>query len=689
MKNKNIQSRKVENRKYRSFFLCLFSGFLAIYPFIARLCIMRLPEAETEIYRSTNGVEPDLVCYAKEIALIVFAGILILYFLGEKIFPDNVEKIDRNNLKSLRFPIICAAGYGLLTLLSFLTSDYKTTALFGVNSEYEGLLAILSYLVLFFFGLYYMKPSSEKIRPLVILRVTVIFMCFIAAILSLIEVFDKPILEFTFIQDLISSKDIEEIAHSITCENFIGQIALLFNNPGYLGGFCALFMPILFASSLEYSDIKSLPTADSVTSAPLPAAARRKSLHVGMRILCIVTFGIMGLALIWSRSTVAKISLFISIPVVILLYLFTALRKLSLDKKDVFSTLFINLIGGLIIASILVFLSDVLPNSITRKHDQGLDTTLTELSAQNSEDSAASSDRPVFRLKKALLENGVLKLYSEDSFLQVSMQEDALFNLYLNPNNNDPALSLCFSDGEKELTQTVPAVMQATAIMDEMPGFKLADPRYEAITIVLDDQLIIFDFGYSGTVEFYMTEKGIQIFGQGSNLLEEIPQPRLTGLESLYTFATGRGYVWVQTLPLLKDCIILGYGNGCYGFYFRQNEIVGLLNTHGSCKYVIDRPHNWYLQICMSSGVPAMLLVLMLFIFYIFSFLRPFFTKKKTTDTKSGSSCVLLIGIFAGLLGFMLCGMINDSYITVNPLFWVLLGVGITNLNLKNTADCN
>ena len=38
------------------------------------------------------------------------------------------------------------------------------------------------------------------------------------------------------------------------------------------------------------------------------------------------------------------------------------------------------------------------------------------------------------------------------------------------------------------------------------------------------------------------------------------------------------------------------------------------------------------------------------------------------------------IGLFLGLTGFMLCGMINDSSVTANPWFWLLLGCAVTRL---------
>ena len=151
--------------------------------------------------------------------------------------------------------------------------------------------------------------------------------------------------------------------------------------------------------------------------------------------------------------------------------------------------------------------------------------------------------------------------------------------------------------------------------------------------------------------------------------------------------------IYGHRLPIIKDSLIVGGGNGTFAFRFRQNEIVGLLNTHGSCKYVIDRPHNWYIQIACSAGVPALIAVLVLFIYYIISFCKRFKvacagkSDGKTGTTKEtgiGSKIELLdIGLFAGLVGFMVCGLINDSCITVNPMFWLFLGWAVGRLKTK------
>ena len=644
-----MKKRKTKEKRigYRQVFLIACAVFWVIYPFIARLVINTIPEIEKKYFSNSNGKIIDLLLYAKEIALAGFAAAVILYFLGERIFPDNIEKLDWERFKRIKKPLIFMGLYAVFSILSFLMSDYKETAFWGSNSEYEGLLAILSYVLVFMFALYYLKPEKEKSKAVSatdIFRTAVVVLCIIAGILTIVEIYYKPILEISFVQDLISPEKYSNLAHSIKNENFIGQICLTFNNPGFLGGFCALIIPVCFVISQEGKALK--------------------------RWICTVAEGLLILAVKWSDSKVAIVALAVFFPISAVLSFFVlgrndyrseAGQKPSTDSVKIKRrNLIISFISVSVIGITMIVLSKILPTYSSRVRPEG-----------NTGSTASTSSTGLYKLSKAEIINGVLKLESGDKLLEVRIDKETLAECYADYNNSDFSECLVFSDGKNVIEERVPAVLKATNIRGEKKGFTFTDERYKDIKVCVEKELIIFDFGYSGTVEFYIRDERIKIFGQGSSLLDEIPQPAVKGLESIYKFGTGRGYIWAQALPILKASTIFGGGNGTFAFRFRQNEIVGLLNTHGSCKYVIDRPHNWYLQIACSDGIPALIGVLALFVMYFIRFLKRFFTKKKENASEL---CLLDVGLFSGLVGFMLCGFINDSCITVNPIFWLFLG---------------
>ena len=624
-----MRGKRKKEFGYRRVFIILCTAFWVIFPFITRLSVIKVPEIEEEYFSTNKGYIVDLLLYCKEIALALFAGAVILYFLGERIFPDKVIKLDRNRFKSLILPVSLAGVYLLLSVLSFAFSSYKETAFWGANSEYEGLLAIISYIVVFFFALIFLKDADAA----QILKCGINILCLIVGILSIIEIFYKPILEISFVQDLISSDKYSEVAHSIKNENFIGQICLTFNNPGFLGGFCALFIPLNFCLSIEGKK--------------------------AWKMIGLIGTGLMGLTIVWSDSKVAMVSLIATIPLSI--FLLTFKNRKEIKKFFVYFGII------LAVAVVTIGASKLLPTFSSR----------TRTTERVEEGTIGSGE--IFKLSKAEIIGGELYLYSGENLLKISVDQEKYKECYWDDDLVDYSSCLVLSDGEKVISGRLPVTLKATNIREEKQGFRPDDERYKAVSICVQKEMVIIDLGYSGTIEFYIVEGGLKIFGQGSSLHEEISQPKVTGLESIYHFATGRGYVWVQALPILKDSLILGGGCGTFAFRFVQNEIVGLLNTHGSCKYVIDRPHNWYLQIACSSGVLALISVLALFIWYIIIFIRQYI-KTKTID-------YIDIGLFAGLLGFLICGMINDSCITVNPWFWMLFGTAVARRKCLTEKD--
>src|SRR5690606_8579420 len=77
------------------------------------------------------------------------------------------------------------------------------------------------------------------------------------------------------------------------------------------------------------------------------------------------------------------------------------------------------------------------------------------------------------------------------------------------------------------------------------------------------------------------------------------PHALFSGYEG---YASGRGYIWSRTLPLLKKHIILGSGADTYMIAFPQQDYVGLSN-YGYGDQLVTKPHNLYLQVGVQTGL--------------------------------------------------------------------------------------
>lgn len=136
------------------------------------------------------------------------------------------------------------------------------------------------------------------------------------------------------------------------------------------------------------------------------------------------------------------------------------------------------------------------------------------------------------------------------------------------------------------------------------------------------------------------------------------------------SFATGRGYLWSRTIPLLKDTILLGTGADTFVQVFPQQDYVGKVNNSFDTQ-VITKPHCMYLQIGVQTGVLSLIAFLVFYAIYFFQSLRLYLGGRFESFAAQAG-----VGIFIGTVGYMVCGISNDSMITVSPVFWTLIGIG-------------
>ena len=104
-----------------------------------------------------------------------------------------------------------------------------------------------------------------------------------------------------------------------------------------------------------------------------------------------------------------------------------------------------------------------------------------------------------------------------------------------------------------------------------------------------------------------------------------------------------------------------------------QNDVVGLSNTDGTYRLVVDKPHSRYLQIALTCGIPALLALLVLLGAFLLSAAKSAL-KWRRDDLLADRNRLFLICLCAGIVGFLVEGIVNDGNISVEPIFWLFLG---------------
>jgi hypothetical protein len=142
---------------------------------------------------------------------------------------------------------------------------------------------------------------------------------------------------------------------------------------------------------------------------------------------------------------------------------------------------------------------------------------------------------------------------------------------------------------------------------------------------------------------------------------------------------TGRAYIWSETLNLIKQRPILGYGMDTYAYHFPQddpNKNSGINDANT----IVDKPHNMYLNIAYGSGVIALLAFLILVVRHIVAGARVLKARIKTEND------ALFISILVAIVAYLLQGLFNDSIIGTTFIFWILLGTSVAMLRQRREA---
>ena len=187
----------------------------------------------------------------------------------------------------------------------------------------------------------------------------------------------------------------------------------------------------------------------------------------------------------------------------------------------------------------------------------------------------------------------------------------------------------------------------------------------------------------NGTMHFLIDNDGIKVINSGGRLSTPYKPDTLKFFDGIEKFATNRGYIWGRTIPLMAKYVLIGAGPDNFIYAFPQDDYVGKLNNYNKVYMVVDKPHNMYLQTAINTGVISLLALLILWCIYIISSLKLYWNiNYDTLDKLVGSACLL------GVVGYLVAGIFNDQIVSVAPLFWIVLGIGIsTNSRIKKQAE--
>ncbi|MBO5154686.1 MAG: O-antigen ligase family protein [Eubacterium sp.] len=213
--------------------------------------------------------------------------------------------------------------------------------------------------------------------------------------------------------------------------------------------------------------------------------------------------------------------------------------------------------------------------------------------------------------------------------------------------------------------------------------YVITDNRFDGMTlmpVIITEDPVTYGFfaqinGKNWCFSNQLTEDGSYVYyndlGKCTKLTSETVSPDFTPLVHMTWLANGRGYIWNKTIALLKNYIFLGSGADTFALVYPNGDFVDKYNN-GYDNLILTKPHSLYLQIAVHSGVLSLIAFLVFYLWYFISGLRLYF-RKQFDDPLTVSGFAILLGT----AGYMISALANDSTITISPLYWALLGIGI------------
>ncbi len=220
-----------------------------------------------------------------------------------------------------------------------------------------------------------------------------------------------------------------------------------------------------------------------------------------------------------------------------------------------------------------------------------------------------------------------------------------------------------------------------TVGINESGALTLNEEGYESFSFQFNSGTSALETDFYATgIDIFLTPEGWQVQGVGGLSADTVNAPRVQLLDGLERVASGRGYIWSRTIPMLTESFFVGYGPDMYVLNFPQRDFSGRLNGF-TLNGINDKPHNMFLQIAVNVGVVAFLALMSLYLFYFWDSIKVYWKRDFATLTE-----YLGLGVLTGIFAYLVAGVFNDQIISLAPMFYAMTGVGFA-LNRMIKAD--
>ncbi len=571
----------------------------------------------TELYNDGVYYLPDTNSQCKAFAVVVFA--LVMLAVAVICCAFMFRNAEKRTLVYTGSSVL----FVLMSLASALGSDYQQTAFYGLHDRAEGFFTLACYFVMFLFTMYAFR-KTQNFRYVVYALMVCTGGNFI---IGLFQFTGNNLFAFDWFYNIFVDSEFRGVLELDKDGASFGSMYGALYHYNYVGSFAGMVIPLFTVLTIS-----------------------------GKRIVHKIVYALFACVSLFmlfaSTARSGIVALAVATVVGLLVFARVLIRRWKIT---------VSVVGA--VAVLAVGANIVMDNALFKRIPSLFqDAIELVVPAENTD---MFSELAIREIK-----------HNSDGTVSFVTQTDTL-----NVGYNAEQGKFTFADSSGEAVPLNVSDMKNVTVADE--DFK--DINMEIVcldsTTEIQNALLLWFGNKNGNTMVFNRYSDNSIHMIDPNLGYKITpvNAEAFGFKGKEKLGSSRGYIWSRTIPLLKECLITGYGPDTYVYEFPQNDYLAKSYAYGEGMYItVDKPHNLYLQIFVNNGLIAFAAFLVICVYYLVDCFRLYALKKQyRTEQYYGISIMLAV------VGYLTAGIFNDSVVAVAPVFWILLGVGVA-LNTVN-----
>lgn len=202
--------------------------------------------------------------------------------------------------------------------------------------------------------------------------------------------------------------------------------------------------------------------------------------------------------------------------------------------------------------------------------------------------------------------------------------------------------------------------------------YQIKDPKYDNYEIRTKNEKGAFVLIYNELEVPLLSRGNMMYIGVGPGRYSPVVgAKRVETLDRYQSKGSNRVYIWSRAIPKLLERPLTGWGSDTFPLVFPQNDFFGKKVFYGTSRILVDKAHNYFIQIGVNNGLVALAFLIILFICYgIHSLIEGI------RDDRD-------IFIFLATLAYLFTMLFNDSVVSSAPIFWCLIAMNIAMISEK------